>query len=150
MNDLFVIPLNADKEIKYFLYNYKNISKVYENRKNDLIDSINVSNRSWLNSLNSEYGNTLENILIKFENDRTLKTTPTCGTTIWVQSSATPVSCAVAMTSSATGASTSSASAAVTAPSLSLRLPTPRCTSSISRALPSSPSSSVPARCPFT
>ena len=73
MNDLFVIPLNADKEIKYFLYNYKNISKVYENRKNDLIDSINVSNRSWLNSLNSEYGNTLENILIKFENDRTLK-----------------------------------------------------------------------------
>ena len=75
MNDLFVIPLNADKEIKYFLYNYKNISKVYENRKNDLIDSINVSNRSWLNSLNSEYGNTLENILIKFENDRTLKRT---------------------------------------------------------------------------
>ena len=73
MNDLFVIPLNADKEIKDFLYNYKNISKVYENRKNDLIDSINVSNRSWLNSLNSEYGNTLENILIKFENDRTLK-----------------------------------------------------------------------------
>ena len=38
MNDLFVIPLNADKEIKYFLYNYKNISKVYENRKNDLIE----------------------------------------------------------------------------------------------------------------
>jgi agmatinase len=58
--------------------------------------------------------------------------------------------CAAAMTSSATGASTSSASAAATAPSLSSQLPTPRCTSSISRALPSSPSSSVPARCPFT
>ena len=80
----------------------------------------------------------------------TLMPTPTCGTTIWAQSSATPVSCAAAMTSSATDASTSSASAAVTAPSLSSRLPTLRCTSSISRALPSSPSSSVPARCPFT
>ena len=56
--------------------------------------------------------------------------TPTCGTTIWVQSSATPVSCAAAMTSSVTGASTSSASAAVTAPNSSSRLPTPRCTSS--------------------
>ena len=43
-----------------------------------------------------------------------------------------------------------SASAAATAPSLSLRLPTPRCTSSISRALPSSLNSSVPARYPFT
>ena len=57
---------------------------------------------------------------------------------------------AAAMTSSATDASTSSASAAVTAPSLSSQLPTLRCTSSISRALPSSLSSSVPARCPFT
>ena len=55
-----------------------------------------------------------------------------------------------AMTSSATDASTSSASAAATAPSLSSQLPTPRCTSSILRALPSSLSSSVPARCPFT
>ena len=80
----------------------------------------------------------------------TLMPMPTCGTTIWAQSSATPVSCAAAMTSSATDASTSSASAAATAPSLSSRLPTLRCTSSISRALPSSLSSSVPARYPFT
>ena len=63
--------------------------------------------------------------------------TPTCGTTIWEPSSATPVCSAAATSLWGTAASISSASAAATAPSSTLQPSTPSCTSSTSPASPS-------------
>ena len=40
-----------------------------ENRKDELIDTINVTNRAWIKSLKQE-GNTIEDIIAKFDDDR--------------------------------------------------------------------------------
>ena len=49
-------------QIKFFLYNYKNIEKLIEERKSELISRINVSNVNYLKGL-KEDTNTLENTI---------------------------------------------------------------------------------------
>ncbi len=66
------IPKTAEKEISFMLYNYDNIEKLIDKRKNDLIDTINVSNNAHLKSLNDE-GKTIEDIALSFDSDRNIK-----------------------------------------------------------------------------
>ena len=51
----------AGKEISFMMYNSQN--------KDELIDTINVTNRAWIKSLKQE-GNTIEDIIAKFDDDR--------------------------------------------------------------------------------
>ena len=62
------IPKTAEKEISFMLYNYENIEKLIDKRKNDLIDTINVSNNAHLKAIN-ENGTTMEDIAISFDSD---------------------------------------------------------------------------------
>ena len=55
-------------QIKFFLYNYKNIEKLIEERKSELISRINVSNVNYLKGL-KEDTNTLENTIWKIDED---------------------------------------------------------------------------------
>ena len=66
------IPKTAEKEIIFMLYNYENIEKLIDKRKNDLIDTINVSNNAHLKSLN-ENGRTMEDIAISLDSDNRIK-----------------------------------------------------------------------------
>ena len=66
-----VIPKEAEKEITFMLFNYQNIDNLIEKRKKDLIENINISNNAWLKSLN-ESANTLEDVVIKFDSDKTI------------------------------------------------------------------------------
>lgn len=56
------------RKIAFYLYNYNNIDNLINERKENIVDSINVSNRAWLNSKNSE-GYTLEDQVIKLNED---------------------------------------------------------------------------------
>ena len=66
------IPKKAEKEISFMLYNYENIEKLIDRRKNDLIDIINVSNNAHLKAIN-ENGTTMEDIALSFDSDNTIK-----------------------------------------------------------------------------
>ncbi len=66
------IPKKAEKEISFMLYNYENIEKLIDKRKNDLIDTINVSNNAHLKAIN-ENGTTMEDIALSFDSDNTIK-----------------------------------------------------------------------------
>lgn len=69
-NDQFKHYLkNAGREITFMLYNYNNIKSLIADRKNDLIDTLNLSTNSWLKSRKSN-GNSFEDILIIFEEDK--------------------------------------------------------------------------------
>ena len=64
-------PKYAGKEISFMLYNSQNIDRLIEQRKNELISSINVSNNSWLKSIKQE-GKTLEDVVADFDEDRNI------------------------------------------------------------------------------
>lgn len=51
------------------LYNFKNIDKLIEKRKRELINTINVTNKAWLKSLQQD-SNSLEDIILKIDEDR--------------------------------------------------------------------------------
>ena len=68
-NESIFYPKYAGKEISFMMYNSQNIDKLIENRKDELIDTINVTNRAWIKSLKQE-GNTIEDIIAKFDDDR--------------------------------------------------------------------------------
>ena len=68
-NESIFYPKYAGKEISFMMYNFRNINKLIENRKDELIDTINVTNRAWIKSLKQE-GNTIEDIIAKFDDDR--------------------------------------------------------------------------------
>ena len=68
-NESIFYPKYAGKEISFMMYNSQNIDKLIENRKDELIDTINVTNRAWIKSLKQE-GNTKEDIIAKFDDDR--------------------------------------------------------------------------------
>ena len=64
-----VIPKDIEKEITFMLYNYQNIDELIDNRKNELIDNMNVTNKAWLKSINKPAG-TLEDVVMSFETDK--------------------------------------------------------------------------------
>lgn len=56
------------KKISFYLYNYNNIDDLISERRTNIIDAIDVTNRVWLKSKTSK-GNTLEDQIIKLNND---------------------------------------------------------------------------------
>ena len=62
-------PKYAGKEISFMMYNCNNIERLIDERKNEMISNINVSNSAWLKSRKQE-GNTLEDIIANFDEDK--------------------------------------------------------------------------------
>lgn len=60
------------KKIEFYLYNYNRINLLIKEREKQIIDSINVSNRSWIKSL-KKIGNTTEDQVIKLIEDNLIK-----------------------------------------------------------------------------
>ena len=62
--------MNKEKinKILFYLYNYENIDDLIEQRKNEIIDTVNVSSIAWIKSKQSN-GNTLEDQVIKLIED---------------------------------------------------------------------------------
>ena len=56
------------KKIEFYLYNYNRITLLIKEREMQIIDSINVSSRSWIKSLKG-IGNTTEDQVIKLIED---------------------------------------------------------------------------------
>lgn len=56
------------KKIEFYLYNYNRINLLIKEREMQIIDSINVSNKSWIKSLKG-IGNTTEDQVIKLIED---------------------------------------------------------------------------------
>ena len=69
VNESAFYPKKAGKEISFMLYNSKNIPKLIEKRKLDLIDTMNSSPAAWLRSRNTD-ANTLEDIVVRIDEDR--------------------------------------------------------------------------------
>lgn len=70
--EIVYYPLEVEKEISFMLYNYENIEDLINSRKEELIDKMNVTSSAWLRSKNIG-SNTLEDIVIKLQNDKKLK-----------------------------------------------------------------------------
>lgn len=68
-NTVLFISKEIDREIAFMLYNYHNLDKLIEQRKNMLIDKMQVTNRAYLCSIHSVHSNTLEDIIEKFDTD---------------------------------------------------------------------------------
>ena len=60
------------KKIEFYLYNYNRINILIKEREMQIIDSINVSSRSWIKSLKG-IGNTIEDQVIKLIEDNLIK-----------------------------------------------------------------------------
>lgn len=62
--------MNKEKinKILFYLYNYENIDDLIEQRKNEIIDTVNVSSIAWIKSKQGN-GNTLEDQVIKLIED---------------------------------------------------------------------------------
>ena len=71
VNEIF-IPKIAEKEISFMLYNYENIEKLIDRRKNDIIESFNLTNKSHLKALKGD-GKSLEDIAMSFDTDSNIK-----------------------------------------------------------------------------
>ena len=69
MKNIKEIPRYANSEIKFILYNFKNIDNLITKRKMDLIDTtMSFTNNSWLKSINNNV-RTQENVILEFDND---------------------------------------------------------------------------------
>lgn len=60
------------KKIEFYLYNYNRINILIKEREMQIIDSINVSSKSWIKSLKG-IGNTTEDQVIKLIEDKLIK-----------------------------------------------------------------------------
>lgn len=60
------------KKIESYLYNYNRINLLIKEREMQIIDSINISSRSWIKSLKG-IGNTTEDQVIKLIEDNLIK-----------------------------------------------------------------------------
>lgn len=62
--------MNEEKinKLLFYLYNYENIDELIEQRKNEIIDTVNVSSIAWIKSKQGN-GNTLEDQVIKLIDD---------------------------------------------------------------------------------
>lgn len=58
----------AIREIKYMLYNHNKIDELIEQRKQELIDGMNLSTAAWLRGINRE-SNTFEDVIVSFDED---------------------------------------------------------------------------------
>ena len=67
------IPKQCNKEITFMLYNYNNIDKIIEDRKEEIMDNMSVTNTAYLKSIKSKNGNTLEDIVMKIDSDKYIK-----------------------------------------------------------------------------
>ena len=63
------IPRENEKEISFMLYNYDRIDELIEERKDELIDNIKVTNDAYLKSIKKPC-NTLEDTIITLSEDR--------------------------------------------------------------------------------
>lgn len=72
ISKILYLPLEVYKEMTFMLYNYKNIDKLINERKNELIDKMKVSKEAYLKSI-KQSNNILEDIIIKFDDDNQLK-----------------------------------------------------------------------------
>ena len=63
------IQKKCEREISFMLHNYKKIDSLINERKNELIDSMEVTNSAYLKSIKSSKGNTLENVVHNFDTD---------------------------------------------------------------------------------
>lgn len=64
------IPMQCNREITFMLYNYNNIDKIIEDRKEEIMDNMSVTNTAYLKSIKSKNSNTLEDIVMKFDSDK--------------------------------------------------------------------------------
>ena len=62
-------PKYAGKEISFMMYNCNNIEHLIDERKNEMIGNINVTNSAWLKS-RKQKGYSLEDIVVSFDEDR--------------------------------------------------------------------------------
>ncbi len=72
ISKILYLPIEVNKEITFMLYNYKNIDKLIDERKNELIDKMKISKDAYLKSIQHS-NNILEDIIIKFEDDSKIK-----------------------------------------------------------------------------
>ena len=66
--NVIYLPKSINREITFMLHNYKNMDKLIDSRKDDLIDKIKVTNVAYLKAINRA-NNTLEDMIIRFEKD---------------------------------------------------------------------------------
>ena len=69
LSNTMKVPKQVEREIAFMLYNYKNIDKLIDERKNNLIDNVEVTNRAYLNSIHAIHSNTLEDVVERFDTD---------------------------------------------------------------------------------
>ena len=69
LSNTVYIPKENEKEISFMLYNYNRIDELIEERKEQLIDKIKVTNKAYLKSINKPC-NTLEDTIIRISEDR--------------------------------------------------------------------------------
>ena len=72
LSNTMKVPKQEEREIAFMLYNYKNIDKLIDQRKNNLIDNVEVTNRAYLNSIHAIHSNTLEDVVEKFDTDNNI------------------------------------------------------------------------------
>ena len=71
-NDQATIPKKAINEITFLLYNYNNLEQILEQNKEELLDCVKISGKSWLKR-NHQFQNSVEDQVIKIESNKTLK-----------------------------------------------------------------------------
>ncbi len=61
-------PIKASKEITFIFYNYNNIDKLIEDRRNTIIEKMNGSTAAWLKALKQD-SNSFEDIIVRLDED---------------------------------------------------------------------------------
>lgn len=69
--NIVYLPKSINRKITFMLYNYKQMNKLIESRKEELIDKIKVTNVAYLKAINKS-NNTLEDMIIRFDEDKTI------------------------------------------------------------------------------
>ncbi|MFG6318382.1 MAG: hypothetical protein K1W33_00735 [Clostridia bacterium] len=72
ISKILYLPLEVNREMTFMLFNYNNIDKLIEERKDELIDKMKISKTAYLKSI-KQSNNILEDIIIKFEDDSKIK-----------------------------------------------------------------------------
>ncbi len=62
-------PAAVAKEISFVLHNYKSIDKLIEQRREELLGTLNDGKDSWMKSKTQIYGHTIEDIIIRIDED---------------------------------------------------------------------------------
>ena len=64
-------PKSASKEISFIFYNYNNINKLIEDRRDTIIERMNGSTSAWLKGINQD-SNSFEDIIVRLDEDRVI------------------------------------------------------------------------------